>query len=148
MAPVGSIYITRGSSKVEVLPFNSTKGNILPNSGRIYTQQWSSGFPVYEPSIVNNTTLLKDGQTVYRLNWKFNHFTDLRFGRYTAHITVVYDDGVKDQALDASVSFWVIPWRLIGVFIGIPLVMIITIIYLVVSRRKYKKRSQNAQTSN
>ncbi len=147
VVPTGSIYITRGANQIEVLPFNATKGNVLPSSGRIFTQDWKSGFPVYEPKIVNGTTQLKNGQTVYKLNWKFNRITDLRFGRYTAHITVVYDDGKHDQALDSSVSFWVIPWRLIGIFIGIPLAMIGTIIYLVISRRKYKKKSQHAKAT-
>lgn len=137
--PTGSIYITQGSKQIEVIPVNPTKGNILPDSGRFYTADWKSGFPVYEPKVLNGATLQKNGQTDYQLSWKFNNLTNLRFGRYSAHLTMVYDDGKHDVALDANVSFWVIPWRLIGIFIGIPLAMIGTIIYLVVSRRHYKR---------
>ena len=145
--PTGSIYITQGSKQVEVIPVNPTKGNILPDSGRFYTADWKTGFPVYEPKVLNGATVQKNGQTDYQLSWKFNNLTNLRFGRYSAHLTMVYDDGKHDVPLDANVSFWVIPWRLIGIFIGIPLAMIGTIIYLVVSRRHYKKRSKSAPTS-
>ncbi|MGB3073255.1 MAG: hypothetical protein WBB68_03290, partial [Candidatus Moraniibacteriota bacterium] len=45
----------------------------------------------------------------------------LRFGKYTAKMLLVYDDGTRDIPIEGVVSFWVMPWRLIAgaVFISI-----------------------------
>ncbi len=141
VAPSGTIYIIKGKTQVDTIPVNVTKGNILPDSKRTFTSLWTKGFPVYEQKEANGSVVQKNGQPVYNLSWKLNEAKNLRFGKYTAHLTVVYDDGVRDVPLDASVSFWVIPWRILIVFVGIPLALIGVIIYLLISRRRYKKRA-------
>ncbi|MFZ3031816.1 MAG: hypothetical protein WA082_02160, partial [Candidatus Moraniibacteriota bacterium] len=37
----------------------------------------------------------------------------LRFGKYTAKLLLIYDDGKRDIPIEGEVSFWVIPWRLV-----------------------------------
>jgi hypothetical protein len=43
----------------------------------------------------------------------------LRWGKYTANLLLVYDDGTKDVPIEGTLSFWVIPWRLIFGAIGL-----------------------------
>jgi len=140
-APVGTIFIMKGGKQIDTITVNVAKGNILPNSGRIFTSQWQAGFPVYEPKVVNGSVVLKNGLPVYALSWKLSQLKNIRFGKYTAHLTIIYDDGHRDVPLDASVDFWVIPWRLLAVFVGVPLLAAGIIVYLVISRRRFKKKA-------
>jgi len=101
--PVGNIFIDWGRKKdVSILTFNDGRGNILPNTERTYTATWNDAMI---------STL--DGRTKYDLT-KADKF---RIGRYTAHVLVVYDDGQRDVPLEAQVSFWVIPWKIIGLIL-------------------------------
>jgi hypothetical protein len=115
LLPAGSIYIKRGSKQVAVIPFNTQHGNILPNSYRIYTSSWNDGFPVYVDKTQNGQVMLnKNDKPVQQLQWNFTKLPHLKFGHYTANLLVVYDNGSRDVPLEASVSFWVVPWRIIA----------------------------------
>ena len=114
LLPAGTIYIKRGGKQVAAIPFNPGSGNILPGSYRIYTSSWKDGFPVYVPKEDNGKILTKDGKPVRELKWDFSKLPKLKFGHYTANLLVVYDDGTRDVPLEASVSFWVVPWRIIA----------------------------------
>jgi hypothetical protein len=124
-APTGTIFISRGKKEVATVNVNHTRGNILPTSSRIFEAEWGDGFPHYEAKQENGKIVLKDGAPVYELKWDTSDLKKLRFGKYTATVVMVYDDGKRDVPLEASVEFWVVPWRiLIGglivvVFVGI-----------------------------
>ncbi|HTE22289.1 MAG TPA: hypothetical protein VK674_04585 [Candidatus Limnocylindria bacterium] len=124
-APTGTIFINKGSQQVAALGVNQTKGNILPDSSRVYAAAWDEGFPAYRAKEADGQVVLKDGEPEYELKWDTNKLKNLRFGKYSATLVMVYDDGTRDVPLEATVSFWVIPWRLIGggllvaVFVGI-----------------------------
>ena len=51
------------------------------------------------------------------------------FGYYTANITLSY--GSNGQTTTSSLSFWVIPWRLVLTVIGVVIVLIIVIRFLI-----------------
>ena len=114
LLPAGTIYIKRGGKQVAAIPFNPGSGNILPGSYRVYTSSWKDGFPVYVAKEDNGKILTKDGKPVRELKWDFSKLPKLKFGHYTANLLVVYDDGTRDVPLEATVSFWVVPWRVIG----------------------------------
>jgi hypothetical protein len=77
--PVGQIEIRdMFGNKVETLPMNADKGNVLPLSIRKF-------------------------QSTLERQWMF--------GRYTADISVAY--GTTGQALVKTISFWVIPYKVI-----------------------------------
>ena len=128
-APRGNIFIDKGSEKdVALLEVNKEKGNILPSSKRTFEVQWTEGFPGYTPKIVDDKEVKDEkGNTVMELKWDFKDASKLRFGHYTAKILMIYDDGTHDVPLEGEVSFWVIPWRIIGggliilIFIGLGL---------------------------
>lgn len=110
VAPVGSIFIKRGSKQVAVIDFNDQRGNILPGTNRVFENTWNDGFPRFEEKMVGN-------KATRELKWDFGDIQKLRFGKYTATLVAVYDDGQRDVPVEAVVSFWVIPWRALGVLL-------------------------------
>lgn len=123
VAPQGNIFITKGKSAVGTIKVNDIGGNILPDSNRMYTSDWQDGFPVYKLKDVNGKTLTdENGKQVRGLRWEFGQVAKMRFGHYTAHLLMAYDNGKQDVPIESTISFWVIPWRVIGfgiLFIGL-----------------------------
>jgi len=118
--PNGSIYISKGDKTIGVLDVNPGHGNILPDSNRIFTVPYNDGFPVYKVKIANGAVVTdKKGNNQYSLTWDTQNAAKLRFGKYTARLLVVYDDGERDVPVEATLSFWVIPWRLLGILLVI-----------------------------
>jgi hypothetical protein len=117
VAPHGNIFIKHGNKQIASLQVNSAGGYVLPASNRIYTAAWSDGFPVYVPSLGADSQPLKDkdGKPKMHLSWDLSRLPKLRFGHYTADLLLVYNDGQRDVPLNASVSFWVVPWRIMAV---------------------------------
>ncbi len=115
VAPRGNIFIEQGDThNIAVLDVNAPKGNILPGSSRDFTAEWTDGFPVYAPKVEGNTIVHDEkGAIVTTLNWNWGDASKFRFGKYTAKMTLIYDDGVRDVPVEGEVSFWVIPWRMI-----------------------------------
>ena len=118
LVPSGNIFITQGSKQVGALPINDQLGNILPDTKRIYPVDWLDGYPVFEPSRDKDGAIKTDkkNNVVYTLNWDFknkNPLERLRVGKYSAHLFAVYDDGTRDIPVESTISFWVIPWRII-----------------------------------
>ena len=126
-APHGNIFIKRGSKQVAALDVNSTEGQVLPGSNRVFKVSWNDGFPVYVPILdaSGQPVLDKNGQPKMSLKWDFSKVSHLRFGHYTADLLLVYNDGQRDIPITGTLSFWVVPWRIvaavliIGVFMAI-----------------------------
>ena len=106
--PRGNIFIDHGSVKgIANFIINNQHGSVLPNSTRAYTDSsWVDGFPAY-------TTSGGNGSTETKLNWDTSQASKIRFGKFTANLVLVYNDGTRDVPVEAHVDFWVIPWRLI-----------------------------------
>jgi hypothetical protein len=137
VAPHGNIFISRGGKQVGSIDINSAEGNILPNSSRFFSGSWNDGFPVYIDKMNGDQPVVdKNGKTKQTLKWDFSHANRLRFGHYTAHLVMVYDNGQRDVPIDATVSFWVIPWRVVG---GLLVVGIFVLIGLLSSYSKISK---------
>lgn len=144
--PTGDIFISRNHKhNIAVLPVNPNVGNTLPNSNRIFKVDWNDGFPVYTTKLVGDQIVSdKKGNPVQKLKWAFSDTNKFRFGRYYAHLLLTYDDGTKDVPIDAEVSFWVIPWKLILLIILVPLLPAIGV-YLVMRRRVKKLRGKRTK---
>ncbi len=124
LIPSGSIFITKGNEEIAVLDVNDARGNILPDSSRIFRASWSDGFPVYEVIEENGKVVTNsDGTPKTKLNWDLSNLGKLRFGKYKATLLMAYDDGEKDVPIEAVLTFWVIPWRII--FFGLILATIL-----------------------
>lgn len=114
LSPTGSIFIKRGQKTVATLSINPNQGNVLPNSTRTFKAEWSEGFPVYVPKTQDGKPFNNpDGTTAKQLKWDFSKVPDLRVGKYTAKLVLVYDNGQRDVPIEGTLSFWVIPWRLL-----------------------------------
>lgn len=108
--PYGNLYIQnpgKESSPLAVLPVNQTGSYILPGSSKEINSTWADGFPVFK------TATDKNGKMDKSLQWDLDNIAHFRFGRYTAKLVAVYNDGTRDIPLVSEVSFWVIPWRIL-----------------------------------
>lgn len=142
VAPRGNIFIDKGKTHdLAILEINPDKGNILPSSNRIFDTTWTDGFPVYVEKIKNNKTVLDDkGNIVKTFKWDFSQAHKLRWGRYTANMLLVYDDGKQDITIEGKTSFWIIPWRLIGGGIVLPVIpALLVYLYMKWRFRKYRR---------
>ncbi len=98
--PRGDIFIDWGRTKsVAIIPINSGASNILPQQDRILSLDWADGFFVKQ----------QDG----KLKWDLSKGDRFRIGRYTANLLLVYDNGQRDVPLEATITFWVFPWKII-----------------------------------
>lgn len=125
IAPRGNIVISKGGKNVALLEVNLKKGFILPKSYRKFTSDWSDGTPVYKVKTADGKTVLdKDGKPATSLDWDKFSVSKLRFGKYNAKLVVVYNDGQGDISTEATLSFWVIPWRIVGGILLISLLVL------------------------
>jgi hypothetical protein len=112
----GNIFIKRGSKQVANLVVNPNHGLVLPGSNRVFSVAWSDGFPVYKTVYGSNgqPAVDKSGKTKTSLSWNFSQVSKLRFGHYSAQLALVYNNGTRDIPISGSVSFWVVPWRVLA----------------------------------
>jgi len=117
LAPTGDVYISRHSNltnTIITLPVNKGGGNVLPDSYRVFQETWADGFPVFKNKLQSGQLVTdKKGNPVEQLQWNFANLNKIRFGKYYAGLTLIYNNGSRTIPLSAVVSFWVIPWKLL-----------------------------------
>lgn len=120
--PDGNIFIGRSGDEQQplaVLKINENDGYIIPDSSRKLSAQWNDGFPSRD----------ENG----KLTWDWSKLSQLRIGKYTAKAILIYDDGERDIPIESTVTFWVVPWKLI---LGALLVLLLLIVGLFTVFRK------------
>lgn len=129
IAPRGNIFIGRENEKEDaILEVNSEKGSILPDSGRSFTTSWNDGFLRYQDKKEDGKVIHNEDGTIQKtLDWNWKDASKLRFGKYQAKLLLIYDDGHRDVPLEGVVSFWVVPWRLLG---GSSIILLLALIGL------------------
>ena len=138
--PHGSIFITSGDNKnPAILDVNSGLANVIPGTARIFNASWDDGFIVNEPVMeAGQPKLDKNGKPEMHLAINWDKLTSFRFGKIRRKpALLVFDNGTRDVPLQASLSFWVIPYELIG---GIILAIIILILLIRYALKSYVKR--------
>lgn len=142
MAPTGDIYVSRSNNfakTIATIPINYAQGNVIPGSNRVFQQNWTDGFPVFVPKTVDGQPVVsKSGKPIETLQWDFSRTNKFRFGEYYAKMVLVYNNGTRDVPVTAVVSFWVIPWKIIG---GTVIVLILCMVGLYVSGHKLADRT-------
>lgn len=140
VVPTGNVFISRSKTGkvLATLAFNAGHGNILPQSTRQFQAEWSDGFPAFRPKRVNSQVVSdKAGKPIQELHWDSNSsLSKIRFGRYYAHVALVYNNGLTNVTTDSYVSFWVIPWKLILLVIAVLAVIVGTWIVVMKVLRK------------
>ncbi|HSX05825.1 MAG TPA: hypothetical protein VLF69_05120 [Candidatus Saccharimonadales bacterium] len=138
--PYGNIFIQRGSSAsttpLASLPVNATKGYILPSTTRTITADWTDGFPVYK------TVTSTAGATSQKLVWNWAKLSQLRIGRYTARLVAVYSQAGRDVPIEGTVSFWVIPWKILLVLLLVTLLVLFALSMIIWNIVKFIRRRQ------
>lgn len=105
--PTGLVTITdMFGKKIATLGINQPPRQILPNSTRKFTQPLDS-------SVIGNKIL---------------------FGKYKADLDVVYGD--SKQTIKSSLTFWVIPYRIIGAIVA---AIIILFVVLRIGIKRYNR---------
>ena len=108
VVPSGDIFIDSSAKQnIGIISANPGRNNILPNSERTLKNTWLDAFLYLSPE------LDKNNNTVYKLKYDLTKADRFRIGKYTAHLLMVYDNGSRDIPLEATVSFWVMPWKLL-----------------------------------
>ncbi len=129
LIPQGDVYISRtpNGKVIDTLDINSGLGNVLPDSSRQFSVVWTDGFPSFEAKKVDGQPLtVKDGQPVEQLRWNFSEpLSKFRFGKYYAHLVLVYNNGNRDIPLNAYLSFWVIPWKLMLIVVAVIVLIVV-----------------------
>lgn len=126
LSPVGNIFIDKGSKSVATLYLNDAGSSILPQSTRSLTTSWDKGFPVYKEQLFNGAPKLdSNGKFIQSLDWNFSKLSSFRFGKYTAKLLLVYNNGTNDIPIESTLSFWVIPWKLMIIALVILIIIVI-----------------------
>lgn len=134
--PRGNIFISSGNKKdIAILEVNPDLSTIIPNSSRSFTAKWTDGFITRE----------KSDQGVYQLVFHWDAVTHMRIGKYSARLLLVYDAGQRDATLEAVTTFWVFPWKLIGIIILVPIISIVGIWMII---RLYVRRLMRKQNES
>jgi hypothetical protein len=141
IAPAGNIFIQRGNTVVDTLNFNEAGGSILPQSNRTFSLDWKSGFPLFKDRIVNDKPVYDKHGPKRDLKWDFTQVNKFRFGRYSAKLLVVYDNGTHDVPMEATLNFWVLPWK--AMLLGLVVLALVGFGIYSVTRSTLRKTKEN-----
>lgn len=126
LKPTGNVVITNlfGNTS-DTLDFNAGMGATLPKTTRKYETKWEKG-------VVNG-----EQGNFWSNFWREygNERENFALGKYTAqlNITAGTNEAVKDSA---TVSFWVIPWRVLLVW---AVVIVLVLLVIILGIKKYNK---------
>lgn len=139
--PYGNIFVQRTASSntpLSTLPVNEAHSYILPGTSRTVSIDWGEGFPAYVQTQTNANTGSKK-----QLIWDWSKLSNIRFGRYSAKLVAVYNDGTRDVPLEADTSFWIIPWKIIGGLLVVTLLLVVGVITIIKKGFIIVKRSKS-----
>lgn len=125
LAPRGNIFVGReGEEQISILPVNSERGNILPQTFREFAADWTDGFPRYREKMENEKGVRDEqGNVVEELMWDWKDASKFRWGKYQAKLLLVYDDGKRDVPIEGVVDFWVVPWKFLLITLALVLLV-------------------------
>jgi len=146
--PQGNIFLYRGDKQIASIIINEDEGNVLKDSIRKFEEGlW--GEP--EDTFISRVEVLDDSgepvrdddgniKTKITLNW--NKLTNIAFGKYEAKLAVVFDGENGKEVVKDSVTFWVIPWKLLLLILAI---VIVLVSIWIDKNRKKKKAKKSAK---
>ncbi|MDO8269407.1 MAG: hypothetical protein Q7T54_01915 [Candidatus Levybacteria bacterium] len=119
--PRGNIFIKDFLGRtVSTLEINESQGGILPTLNRSFESVWNDGFITYETKMKDGVEVLGDDDKPEReMKIHYQKLLDLRVGKYTATALVLISGDTRDYTYEKTISFFVFPWKVILVLIGI-----------------------------
>jgi hypothetical protein len=113
LRPVGNVFITNMFGKQVASPqVNMDMGSVLPGSSRRFDVKWA------QPGI-------REDASEFSREWH-----SFAMGKYTAVLALNYGDQNNMQHLSGTYSFWIIPWKLLALILGIIIAIIITLVLI------------------
>ena len=112
--PKGNILIGRSGDEAKPLAaieINPGGGYVIPASSRVLTTGWNDGFPSQNEQ--------------QKRQWDWSKLTKFRIGKYTAKAVLIYDDGQRDIPIESTVTFWVIPWKILSILAVIIILLLV-----------------------
>jgi len=107
VAPKGDIFIdSKKKRDTAILSVNKVSGNVLPDSYRNF-----------------------------EVVWKDENKSRVNFGKMEANLLLVFNDGQLDSVVEAKVSFWVVPWKLLSLIAISLLILIVLKIFLIKNKK-------------
>lgn len=143
--PGGNVFIQRSSKSnnpIDVLPANPDGSLVLPDTYRNLTIEWANGFPVFQ-----NVSEAENVEPEKRLTWDWGKAGDIRIGKFVAKVVAVYNDGQRDVPVQAEVSFWVVPWKMILILGALIVLLFIGFTSTAKSLLKIGRKSPAKKTS-
>jgi hypothetical protein len=131
LQPAGNIFMQRTASSkkpMATLVVNPKGSYILPGTTRTLAATWSDGFPVYATDA--------NGAPTGKVIWNWANMSHLRIGRYTASLVAVYNENGRDVPVTGTVTFWVIPWKILLVLLLVVLLVLFAL--FIIGRFIYK----------
>lgn len=116
--------------KAKVLSANRSEGSVLPRSIRRFDTAWINGGGGQEDS---KATVAAEGETgfIAAAGYQWEHFA---LGYYTANLDIRF--GENNNTASGKFRFFVFPWQLITIFLG---VLIVGFIILRFAFRRYNR---------
>jgi hypothetical protein len=146
----GDIFISKTAnflpgSIIDHIDVNTAQGNILPGTNRVFQEQWTDGFPVFQPKQIDGHDISKNNSIVYQLNWNFSQVDKLRFGKYYAKLELSYNNGKIPVPVTAVLSFWVLPWKLLllALFVLLLIIGMIIVVFILIHRMRRLQRGSS-----
>lgn len=124
IVPAGNIFIDgQRKQDLAVLSINPSLASILPQSTRTFSVTWNDGFPFKYSASTDSVP--ESGIRFASLQWDFSKANTFRFGPYTAHLLMVYDNGERDVPIESFAHFWIVPWKLMLIALAVFLLSLV-----------------------
>ncbi len=122
--PLGNIIVYQGTTEVQKLVFNDAESAILKDSKRSFTTTMDSGWAYLEAATEtvdgkSTTKTNANGDTETKLSFNWEKFSKQFYGPYKAKLLLVYEDNGQMKSLTSEKDFWVLPWKVILVVVGV-----------------------------
>jgi hypothetical protein len=143
--PQGNVFLYKGDKQIATFKINESEGNVLKDSVRRFEMdQWGNNAFITREAVKDEEgKFVEDDEGNIKTKLKFNWdgITKFAIGKYEARLALVYDGEEGKQVVRDSVTFWIIPWKLIL------LVILIVVVWVSIKidqrrRKKGKKKSK------
>jgi hypothetical protein len=149
--PQGNIFLYKGETQIATFKINEKEGNVLKDSVRRFEiDRWGEDAFITRVPVENDEgvpELDDEGNQKTKLKFNFSGLTKFAFGKYEAKLALIYDGDEGKQVVRDTVTFWVIPWKLILLLV---LIIVIWVSIKLEQRRKRKgkKKSKNSKSKS
>ena len=152
VAPKGNIFIDHGDQHdLAIINIVSSRDYIASGSAKTFSASWKDeSSPDGKKIGHGKAELEKNANGTKFLQTNLRKLDARRWGKYTANLLLVYNDGTRDIPLERNVEFWIVPWKLVALLVAILICLLLGIYFSLkkfndtfeISIRKSKKNDK------